>query len=163
MTEAGSDGTPPKRARGRPFPPGVSGNPSGRPKIPAEVRDAARAHTVEALETLARLMREGDTDGVRLRAAEALLDRAWGRPLVSAELSGPGGEPLHGEHREIALEIQLALDDPETTELALRLTERLYGPDGIARRARRARASAALPGGSGGGDDGARPLPTSST
>ena len=45
------------------------------------VQALARQHN-EAVRTLAELMRSDATPpGVRVRAAELLLDRAWGRPL----------------------------------------------------------------------------------
>lgn len=59
--------------------PGQSGNPGGRPKEVAEVKTLARQHTQEALETLAKLMKSGRPDRTRVAAAEAILDRAWGR------------------------------------------------------------------------------------
>ncbi|MGB6440326.1 MAG: DUF5681 domain-containing protein [Methyloceanibacter sp.] len=37
---------------GKPFKKGQSGNPGGRPKIVAEVKELARAHTGEAIQTL---------------------------------------------------------------------------------------------------------------
>lgn len=84
-----------RRGPGRPFPKGVSGNPGGRPKEVAEVRDLARQHTEEAIRTLVTIMRMGTPDRARAAAAEALLDRGWGRPMQPAEMSGPGGAPLH--------------------------------------------------------------------
>src|SRR5207244_11467027 len=44
-----------KRGRGRPFQPGQSGNPGGRPKEDAPVRDLARQHTAEAIRKLATM------------------------------------------------------------------------------------------------------------
>ncbi len=73
-----------RRARSS-WAPGQSGNPRGRPKVAAEVRDLARTHSAVAIATLASLMRGAEKDDVRLRAAEALLDRAWGRPAQAAE------------------------------------------------------------------------------
>lgn len=47
------------------------------------VREAARSYSLESIETLARVMRNSRQKGiVRVRAAEILLDRAWGRPDV---------------------------------------------------------------------------------
>jgi len=37
---------------GKPFKKGQSGNPGGRPKIVGEVKELARTHTAEAIETL---------------------------------------------------------------------------------------------------------------
>jgi Family of unknown function (DUF5681) len=39
-----------------PFEKGQSGNPGGRPKVVAEVRELARAHTGEAVATLVSIM-----------------------------------------------------------------------------------------------------------
>jgi hypothetical protein len=48
--------------------------------IKGEVETLARTYTVEALETLADLMRNGSSDIVRAAAANALLNRGWGLP-----------------------------------------------------------------------------------
>ena len=59
---------------------GKSGNPSGRPKIPEGVRELAKAHTEEAIRTLAEVMGDSSAPhGARVTAAEKLLDRAWGK------------------------------------------------------------------------------------
>ncbi len=49
--------------RGRPWAPGQSGNPSGRPKTAPVIQELARPHAPEAMETLVRLMRGADKDG----------------------------------------------------------------------------------------------------
>lgn len=54
----------------------------GRPAIPADVKEAARAHTPEALNTLASIMRDKRAPAAaRVKASEALLERAWGRAV----------------------------------------------------------------------------------
>ncbi|GEO42309.1 hypothetical protein SAE02_64570 [Skermanella aerolata] len=66
---------------------GVSGNPGGRPKLEVSIRDLAQQNSMEALETLVQVMRSGKP-GERLVAANAILDRAYGRPTQSVEMSG---------------------------------------------------------------------------
>lgn len=72
---------------GRPFEKGRSGNPGGRPKGSGTVQEMARSFTAEAIETLAKLMRSSKIDRVRVAAAEALLDRGWGRPAQPVDFS----------------------------------------------------------------------------
>lgn len=59
---------------------GKSGNPSGRPKVPESVKELAKAHTEDAIRTLAQVMKNEEAPpGARVTAAEKLLDRAWGK------------------------------------------------------------------------------------
>jgi len=88
-----------KKQRGRPFAAGTSGNPGGRPKVDAEVRELAQQQAPQAIARLVALMSCGNP-AVEVRAAEALLDRAVGRPRQSVEVGGMGG--LAELMREIA-------------------------------------------------------------
>src|SRR5262245_32565178 len=76
----------------KPWQPGRSGNAGGRPKASLEVRALARDHTAEALHTIVEIMRSARSDSVRLAAAEAILDRGWGRPAQA--ITGPEGAPF---------------------------------------------------------------------
>lgn len=77
------------------FKPGQSGNPTGRPKIPQEVKDLARAHTNDAIMTLVEICNDKKaTAPARVSAANSILDRAWGKPTQPTEISGPDGEAL---------------------------------------------------------------------
>lgn len=73
------------------FTPGHSGNPGGRPKDEHRVADLARSYTTEAIETLVDLMRNATEDRVRGTAAQALLDRGWGkaRQEIVQDIAGP--------------------------------------------------------------------------
>jgi hypothetical protein len=66
------------RGAGRPFQPGRSGNPGGRPKEVGHVRDLARQHTEQAIAALVEVMQTGK-DSARAAAAAELLNRAWGK------------------------------------------------------------------------------------
>ena len=47
----------------------------------------AREHTVQAIRVL-ELMLEANSESVRLNAAEAILDRGWGRPVQAFQVDG---------------------------------------------------------------------------
>lgn len=90
------------------FKKGQSGNPGGRPVVLGEVRAAARSRSFEAISTLAEIMNSGDESAsARLRAAEILLQRAWGRPSESPGDPDPFGnrgydwERLDSNEREM--------------------------------------------------------------
>ena len=72
-----------------PFVKGQSGNPGGRPKADPELREAARAYTMEAIDVLARWMRSDDARA-SVMACNALLDRGYGKPAQA--LTGADGE-----------------------------------------------------------------------
>ena len=63
---------------------GESGNPSGRPKLPADIREAFKAKAPEALEVLTRCLQSAD-DRIAMMAAQAILDRGYGRPTQSID------------------------------------------------------------------------------
>jgi len=54
----------------------------GRPKVPEDVRRAFRELTPLAVDTLKRVMMDEAHPGPAARAAEVVLDRAWGKAPV---------------------------------------------------------------------------------
>ena len=66
------------------FLPGISGNPGGRPPEVGDVREMARDHTEEAIKTLVDLMRHAKSDAARGAAAQALMDRGYGKSVAVA-------------------------------------------------------------------------------
>ena len=71
---------------------GQSGNPGGRPKGEARIREAAREHTEQALAVLVDALSDEDRR-VQIKAAEVLLDRGWGKP-AQAIGQDPDAEPF---------------------------------------------------------------------
>ena len=67
---------------------GHSGNAGGRPKDEHKVAELARSYTTEAIDTLVHLMRNGKDERVRGTAAQALLDRGWGKAKVEVVTEG---------------------------------------------------------------------------
>lgn len=59
---------------------GVSGNPSGRPKVTAEVKDLARQLTAPAMKALGDIVKDADAPpAARVAAAGVILDRGYGK------------------------------------------------------------------------------------
>jgi len=78
------------RVVGRPFKKGQSGNPGGRPKEYRNVVALAQRCTEAAIVTLAQIMRNGENESARVRSAEILLDRGWGRAPFSGQVRVDG-------------------------------------------------------------------------
>lgn len=76
------------------FKPGTSGNPGGRPKEDGTVADLkvlARAKTMDAFNAIIEVMDDPTAKpGIRLKAAEMVLDRAWGKAAPAVEQKPPG-------------------------------------------------------------------------
>lgn len=60
-------------------------------KSPIDIRSLARSHTEMAIKTLAGIAQNGEQEAARVRAAEALLDRGWGKPTQPVDGDGDGG------------------------------------------------------------------------
>jgi hypothetical protein len=69
-----------------------------RAKIVTEIRSLARSHTRTALNVLVGVMRSKDaTAAAKVTAANAILDRGWGKAVQAIENGGEG--PLELIHR----------------------------------------------------------------
>jgi hypothetical protein len=88
-----------KKPRGKAFPKGKSGNPGGRPKLPEDVkhvRELARQYTAQAVAALVEVL-DSDSAAGKVAAANALLDRGWGKPEQQITGAGEQGEHLFRE------------------------------------------------------------------
>lgn len=66
---------------------GICPNPGGRARGLASIRELARTYTLEAIKVLADIAQEkNEKSSVRIAAANAILDRAWGRPEQGAKV-----------------------------------------------------------------------------
>lgn len=106
---AGRSGRPGK-PRGTPKPPG-SGRKKGTPnRSTREIREIAQKHGPKAIRALVKILTESENEATVLRAAEAVLDRAYGKPVTPTTISGPDGQPIQSEHHETRTAIELAAE-----------------------------------------------------
>ena len=102
---------------------GQSGNPKGRPKGHGDVRELARAHTEQAVATLATIMNDANAaPSARTSAAQALLDRGWGRISQTVEPKSFGSmwidciKEIQAREEEAKEELEEDEDDEELEE-----------------------------------------------
>ena len=84
-----------KETPGIPFPKGVSGNPSGRPKTPPEIKEAFTKLVPRAIETLQAILSDDTArQSDRIKASEVILDRALGRAVQQIDASLTDKRPI---------------------------------------------------------------------
>lgn len=99
---------PESRNKEQQFKPGQSGNPGGRPKGSKEFRDLCIQSTPEAFARMLDAMRQDGDMNLALRAAQLIIERAFGKAVQP--IAGDGENPVQVEmnHRGIeALEEML--------------------------------------------------------
>jgi len=92
---------------------GQSGNPAGRPAVPAEVREQIRSHTARAIRVLVEALEDPDAR-VRVAAAKEILDRGHGKPATVADVT-LRQEPvdLAQAHLQALIELAAKRREPE--------------------------------------------------
>lgn len=83
--------TPPK---GKPFKKGQSGNPGGRPKEVAEVRELALSKTPKTIDILMNIAEGSESDAARVAAIKEIHDRGLGKATQAVEVSGKDGDDI---------------------------------------------------------------------
>lgn len=73
-----------------------AGRPAGRRNTAtrtqgASLSELARKHTADALKTLVEVAKKSESDSARVAAANAILDRGYGKPRQAVEHSGAIG------------------------------------------------------------------------
>ena len=119
MAEKMPEKMPENRTKTGQFRPGMSGNPGGRPKMPEEFRQLARENSIPALQVVVDILKNPKSANKdKLKAAEIILDRAWGKPIQGVEMSGPGSGPIEVKHFG-------QLDDDQLDQIILEKFEKL--------------------------------------
>lgn len=66
-----------------------AGRKRGEPnKVNRDLRELAQHYTPEALDTLASIMRDGESEAARVSAANSILDRGYGKPAQHVTSEG---------------------------------------------------------------------------
>lgn len=78
--EAAPKKIPENREKTGQFIKGKTGNPGGRPKIPPEIKEAIKAATLPAVETLVKIMEATESSNSdRIKCAEILINKSLGK------------------------------------------------------------------------------------
>lgn len=83
--------------RGKPFQPGKTGNPGGRPKKTEEERtleQMCRDKTPDALGVLIKIMEAGEQERNRMTAAMAIIERGYGKAVQPTTIGNPDGSKM---------------------------------------------------------------------
>lgn len=89
------------------FLPGWKGG--GRPPIPPELKQACQLESLESLKIVKQLRDHAESEQVRLNAALAIWDRAWGKPCQPTDstlrFEQMSDDEVQAKAREIATRI----------------------------------------------------------
>jgi hypothetical protein len=76
-----------------------AGRKAGVPnKATAEIKEIAQQYTQKAIKALAQIVETGESEAARVSAANAILDRAYGKPSQAIVGGGDGDKPIRHVH-----------------------------------------------------------------
>lgn len=76
-----------------------AGRKAGVPnKATAEVKEIAQRYSEKAIKALAQIVETGESEAARVSAANAILDRAYGKPSQAVAVGGADGSPIRHVH-----------------------------------------------------------------
>lgn len=81
-------------------------------KTPTEVRSLARSYTDVAIQALSGIAQNGQSESARVAAAEAILNRGWGKPAQPIE-GTDDGPPIQSYTKIELVGVQSATEDPK--------------------------------------------------
>jgi hypothetical protein len=64
-----------------------------------DLSDMAKDHAELALKVLVEVAQSGESEAARVSAANALLDRGYGRPAQAVQVTGRNGGPVEHDHK----------------------------------------------------------------
>lgn len=70
---------------------GAGRKPGVPNKATAEIKAIAQQYTDKAIKALAQIVESSESDAARVSAANALLDRGWGKAVQGVEVTGEDG------------------------------------------------------------------------
>jgi len=95
-----------RRGPGKPWVKGQSGNPGGRPCLPAELKALAQAKAADAIKIAVQLMESAESEQVRLAAANVIMDRGYGKPAQHVDADVRTDDVTNLSPSEIAARIE---------------------------------------------------------
>lgn len=75
--------------------PGAGRKPGAVSQAKRELAEMAKGKAEQALNVLAEIMLNGESEAARVSAANAILDRGYGKPFQSVQISGDEESPVH--------------------------------------------------------------------
>lgn len=123
-----------RKAPATTFKPGISGNPSGRPKKTEQefaLERACEVNSPEALDTILEIMRASRIDKVRLTAAAFIIERRYGKAVTKVEdVTDPIKKAVGNMSAEQAQAMLDALEQVQVIQAKAKGTQRTSAPAG---------------------------------